>query len=185
MEIVSTMGVGSLEREINLEAVVAEIRNHVGDQVEADFQSNGMATIRFESGSPAYSLYRTGTFQIRGAKTARRLEVAADRFEAVIEEIGVEDVEFSFRQVTSVFMHDLGEEVNLEALALTLGLERTEYEPEQFPGLIYRPPGFDVTLLVFASGKVIIGGAIESSTAEAAIQHLEAERSAVRSGRAK
>jgi transcription initiation factor TFIID TATA-box-binding protein len=61
----------------------------------------------------------------------------------------------------------------LEALALQLGLEYVEYEPEQFPGLIYRPSSTNVVLLVFASGKVIISGTTEQKAAEENLSCLQ------------
>ncbi len=175
MEIVSTMGTGSLGRELDLETFVSELENHFGNHVDANFTSTGMATIRLEEDGPAYTVYRTGTFQIRGAETEDLLTEAADQFGDVMSEIGVEVPEYEFRHATSVFMEDFDREVNLEALIIALGMEHTEYEPEQFPGLIYRPPEFEVTLLVFASGKVIIGGTTDRNEAASAIQHLEDE----------
>ena len=46
--------------------------------------------------------------------------------------------------------------LNLSALAVCLGLEITEYEPEQFPGLITSLHDYACVVLVFASGKVVI-----------------------------
>ena len=63
-------------------------------------------------------------------------------------------------------MADIGQQLNLSALAIGLGLEVTEYEPEQFPGLVYRPTDHDCVMLVFASGKVIITGTIDVESAE-------------------
>jgi transcription initiation factor TFIID TATA-box-binding protein len=83
--------------------------------------------------------------------------------------------EYEFSHVTSVFMEDLDREVNLEALTIALGMEDTEYEPEQFPGLIYRPDEFEVTLLVFASGKIIVGGTTDRDEASSAIRQLKNE----------
>ncbi|WP_210423545.1 TATA-box-binding protein [Halorussus marinus] len=71
-------------------------------------------------------------------------------------------------------METLDRSLDLERLVLKLGLEQTEYEPEQFPALIYRPPELDVTLLVFSSGKIIIGGTMSEATAREAIDHLRA-----------
>lgn len=136
-----------------------------------------MVTVRLEENGPAYTIYRTGTFQIRGAETEELLTESFRRFEEVLREIGVDASETEFRQVTSVFMEDLGREVNLEALVIALGLEHTEYEPEQFPGLIYRPTQYEVTLLIFASGKIIIGGTTDRQHAKSAIQHLQEELS--------
>jgi len=173
MEIVSTMGSGSLGQELDLGTLVTGIENHLSDTVDANFTSNGMATIRLEEDGPAFTIYRTGTFQIRGASNEEKLREAASRFHEVLSEIGVEIPDYEFSHVTSVFMEDLEQEVNLEGLTVVLGLENTEYEPEQFPGLIYRPSQFDVTLLVFASGKVIVGGTTSRTHAESAIQHLK------------
>lgn len=173
MEIVSTMGSGSLGRELDLNALVSSLENHLNTSINANFTSNGMATIRLGENGPAYTIYRTGSFQIRGAETKTRLTEAADRFKNILSEIGVEIPDYKFSHVTSVFMEDLNREVNLEALTIALGMEDTEYEPEQFPGLIYRPPEFEVTLLVFATGKIIIGGTTDRNEAKSAISKLK------------
>jgi len=175
MEIVSTMGSGSLGRELDLEVLVSSLQNHLNSSIDANFTSAGMATIRLEEGGPAYTLYRTGTFQIRGATDEEHLTESADRFREVLSEIGVKVPDYEFSHVTSVFMEDLGREVNLEALTIALGMEDTEYEPEQFPGLIYRPPDHEVTLLVFASGKIIVGGTTDRNEAKSAVQQLKDE----------
>jgi transcription initiation factor TFIID TATA-box-binding protein len=175
MEIVSTMGSGSLGRELDLEAFVGGLENHLNTSIDANFTSNGMATVRLEADGPAYTLFRTGSFQIRGAKTEDRLSEAEARFKEVLSEVGVEIPEYEFSHVTSVFMEDLGREVNLEALTIALGMEDTEYEPEQFPGLIYRPPEHEVTLLVFASGKIIVGGTTDRDEAKSAVRQLTDE----------
>jgi transcription initiation factor TFIID TATA-box-binding protein len=173
MEIVSTMGVGSLGREIDLDTLISELEKHLGDELDANFTSTGMVTVRLDEESPAYTLYRTGTFQIRGARNEEDLEESVNQLHEVLSVIGVEIPEYDFRHVTSVFMETFEREVNLEELAIALGIENIEYEPEQFPGLIYRPLDFDVTLLVFASGKVIVGGTTKRSLASSALAHLE------------
>ncbi|MEB3786587.1 MAG: TATA-box-binding protein, partial [Desulfurococcales archaeon] len=50
-----------------------------------------------------------------------------------------------------------GVEVDLEKTALLI--ENTMYEPEQFPGLIYRMRDPYVVLLIFSSGRMVITGA--------------------------
>ena len=47
---------------------------------------------------------------------------------------------------------DLEQEINLNTVAITLGLEKVEYEPEQFPGLVYRPDDPKVVVLLFGEG---------------------------------
>ena len=52
---------------------------------------------------------------------------------------------------------DVGGEIDLETMSDVL--ENVMYEPEQFPGLVYRMTEPKVVLLVFASGKLVITGA--------------------------
>ena len=56
-----------------------------------------------------------------------------------------------------------------------LGLEQTEYEPEQFPGVIYRPPDVPCVFLVFGSGRVVVTGAASAEIAFDAFDELEYE----------
>lgn len=52
---------------------------------------------------------------------------------------------------------NLHAEVDIERSALML--ENSMYEPEQFPGLIYRMDDPKVVLLIFSSGKIVCTGA--------------------------
>ena len=50
----------------------------------------------------------------------------------------------------------LGEELDLQSIALAL--DGAEYEPEQFPGLVYRIKTPKVVVLIFSSGKLVVTG---------------------------
>ena len=41
---------------------------------------------------------------------------------------------------------------------LAMELENTEYEPEQFPGLVYKLSGTRATFLLFSNGKIVCTG---------------------------
>lgn len=56
--------------------------------------------------------------------------------------------------------------LNLNALAIGLGFKNTEYEPEQFPSLIYRSADVDSVVLLFASDCVVITGSPDLDTVE-------------------
>jgi len=76
-----------------------------------------------------------------------------------------------------------GSVAQLSALAIGLGMEVTEYEPEQFPGLVYRPRDHECVLLVFATGKVVITGAQGVTEADAAFSAFrEATETLLESG---
>ena len=67
----------------------------------------------------------------------------------------------------------LGEELDLQAIALALG--GAEYEPEQFPGLVYRIDVPKVVVLLFGSGKLVCTGARKPSDVEQAVEKITVE----------
>jgi transcription initiation factor TFIID TATA-box-binding protein len=64
----------------------------------------------------------------------------------------------------------LGGMIDLEKAAYAL--EKTMYEPEQFPGLIYRMVEPKVVILLFASGKLVCTGAKKEQDVYTAVQKL-------------
>jgi transcription initiation factor TFIID TATA-box-binding protein len=53
--------------------------------------------------------------------------------------------------------YDFGREFDLAAISVALGLESTEYDPENFPGIIYRSKQ-NTTALLFRTGKCVLTG---------------------------
>ena len=75
---------------------------------------------------------------------------------------------------------DLGGELNLNEVAMGLGLENVEYEPEQFPGLVYRFKEPKVAMLLFSSGKIVCAGARKIEEVSIAVDKLSKELSALK-----
>ena len=65
----------------------------------------------------------------------------------------------------------LGGHIDLEKA--TYSLKRTMYEPEQFPGLIYRMEDPKVVILIFGSGKLVCTGAKKETEVHRAIAKLQ------------
>jgi transcription initiation factor TFIID TATA-box-binding protein len=65
----------------------------------------------------------------------------------------------------------LGGRVDLERT--TYSLKRTMYEPEQFPGLIYRMDDPKVVILIFATGKLVVTGAKKEPEVSRAVAKLQ------------
>jgi transcription initiation factor TFIID TATA-box-binding protein len=65
--------------------------------------------------------------------------------------------------------------LNLNAIAIGLGLENIEYEPEQFPGLVYRLSDPKVVILLFGSGKLVITGGRQPEDAVNAVDRIVKE----------
>ena len=61
-------------------------------------------------------------------------------------------------------------DLNLNSLALEL--ENTEYEPEQFPGLVYKLEGTRATFLLFSNGKIVCTGTRSESKLKEAVDLL-------------
>lgn len=70
---------------------------------------------------------------------------------------------------------DLESIINLNAIAITLSLEKIEYEPEQFPGLVYRMDEPKIVMLFFGSGKIVCTGAKEIKDVEKSVEIITDE----------
>lgn len=170
MHVVSTMGSGNLGRELDLDSVIKSLEEEFN--IESNQHSDSMVTIRLEPEGPALTLYRTGAYQIRGTDSRETLFEANEDLLDALRAIGVEFTDLSFEQKNAVYLEDFDSTVQLETLAVHLGLENVEYEPEQFPGVIYRPPEIGTVNLIFSSGKTIISGTIHDEIAEKSAEHL-------------
>lgn len=67
---------------------------------------------------------------------------------------------------------DLGTGIQLNAIAIGLGLKNVVYEPEEFPGLQYKFENTDVKVLIFGSGKAVALGGSSEQEARKAIEEI-------------
>jgi transcription initiation factor TFIID TATA-box-binding protein len=67
---------------------------------------------------------------------------------------------------------DLGAGINLANIAISLGVEHIEYEPEQFPGLVYRLEDPKMVCLLFGTGKIVLTGAKEVEDIDRAVESI-------------
>ena len=81
----------------------------------------------------------------------------------------------SFEVQNIVASAELGQPINLTSVVITLGLERVEYEPEVFPGLVYRLTEPKVVILLFGSGRLVCTGAKKREDVEAAVKKIRGE----------
>lgn len=103
----------------------------------------------------------SGHISITGAKSGEGLVAGVRTFVSELEKLGI-DIKMSDEEIliqNVVANYDFGREFDLSVLAVSLGVNNVEYEPEQFPGLIYRSRNGYCTALLFNSGKLVITGA--------------------------
>ncbi len=126
---------------------------------------------------PVEMVYRSGTYTIAGGTTwseivggIQQLVNALREVDCPVDEqVVAESTELKYFVVTA----DLGQQVNLSAAAIALGVEQSEYEPEQFPALVYRPGGARCTALIFANGKTTITNVTDMGAADKLYQKLK------------
>lgn len=168
--IVNVVGSGAVSSEFDLE----ELSSEIGTEAEYDPENYPGMYLRFE-GKPTVTVYRTGKFIIYGADNIDETYATRDFLLSQLADLGAiespDDTGFSIQNV--VCTGKLESEQNLNAVAIQLGLDRSEYEPEQFPGVIYRPESGECVILIFGSGKVVITGGRNKETAERAFNDLK------------
>jgi transcription initiation factor TFIID TATA-box-binding protein len=71
--------------------------------------------------------------------------------------------------------------LNLNLNILALQLENTEYEPEQFPGLVYKLIEPNATFLLFSNGKLVCTGTKNKEQLDESMKQLNRNvRAAIR-----
>jgi len=170
-EVVNVVASGTLGRELNIRAVGEDI-----DAAEVKSQTSEYKTptayIREREGGPLVTVYESGSYHISGAESIEEAEETRDWFVVELDQLGVADVESTFDVKNVVVVGDLGKNIDLNRLTIQFGLECVEYEPEQFPGLVYRPETLDSIFLIFSSGRVVIPGTADVEKAFSAFDWL-------------
>ncbi|KAM0674541.1 TATA-binding protein (TBP) [Gurleya vavrai] len=103
-------------------------------------------------------IFASGKMVITGAKSENASLTAARKFAKIISKLGfqIEFAEYMIQNIVSSC--DIKFNVRLEGLAFAHS-NYCSYEPELFPGLVYRMVKPRVVLLIFVSGKVVLTGA--------------------------
>ena len=130
---------------------------------------------RLKDPKTATLLFRSGKANCTGAKNIEDVRKTIDIIADKLRKLGIDVYKNKDLKITvqnMVATADLGGELNLNEVAMGLGLENIEYEPEQFPGLVYRFHEPKVAMLIFGSGKIVCAGARKEEDASAAVEKL-------------
>ena len=130
-------------------------------------------------------IFSTGKCICTGAKNEVDSKTASRIYAKILKKIGYTEAKFkNFEIINIVSTCDLKVSLNLAKLNAEMAYIfnkssnkdndkiRVNYEPEQFPGIIYRMINPRITLLVFASGKVNFVGVKERNEAFEAIKKV-------------
>ncbi|WP_114579481.1 TATA-box-binding protein [Saliphagus sp. LR7] len=166
----NVVGSTSIGQELDLESLADDLD---GASFEPD-QFPGVIT-RTTDPKAASLIFRSGKIVCTGASSVDDLMTAVGLTFEKLRRLGLDVPEEPDVTVQNIVTSgDLGTSLNLNAIAIGLGLEAVEYEPEQFPGLVYRSDELDVVVLLFGSGKLVITGGSKPTDAEDAITTIHA-----------
>ncbi|KAK1392597.1 TATA-box-binding protein [Heracleum sosnowskyi] len=147
--IVSTV---NLDCHFDLKHIALSARN-------AEYNPRRFAAVimRIKDPKTTALIFSSGKLVITGAKSEERSRVAARKFARIIEKIGYTVKFKEFKIQNMVGSCDLKFPIRLERISINHAAF-SSYEPELFPGLIYRMKDPKIVLLLFVSGKIVITG---------------------------
>lgn len=144
----ATLGV-----DIPLEKLVKEVEN-------TEYEPEQFPGLVYRPTNPraAALIFSSGKIVCTGAKSIENAKLAMQKVADTIRGVGINvPKKFPIEVENIVASTKIKAQLNLEEIAFML--ENAEYEPEQFPGLVFRITEPRVAFLLFSSGKIICTGA--------------------------
>ena len=167
IKIENVVASASLNVPIKLEKLVANLS---GIEYEPE-QFPGLV-MRLKDPKAAALIFSSGKIVCTGAKSPSDAKVVVGKIVKRMNKLGIKiPKNYKVRLENIVASAKLDRELNLNNIAFTL--ENTEYEPEQFPGLVFRMDDPRVTFLLFGSGKIICTGGRSIADVKKAIAKLD------------
>jgi transcription initiation factor TFIID TATA-box-binding protein len=161
----------SLGDELDLQSIALSL-----DGAEYEPEQFPGLIYRLKDPKTAILLFRSGKVVCTGAKSMAEVARSIEKVAKEIRKTGQKILAKPKIDVQNIVASsDLGSEINLNAIAVTLGLERVEYEPEQFPGLVCRIEEPRVVILLFGSGKLVCTGARKPADVDRAVKKITEE----------
>jgi len=156
----------TLNQRVDLNAVV---KGYPGVEYRPE-QFPGLV-FRLKRPKTATLIFNSGKMVCTGAKSEKEARRAVMKVIKELKESGIIIIHKpEFKIVNIVASVNLGGMIDLEKCAYSL--RRTMYEPEQFPGLIYRMDEPKVVILIFASGKLVCTGGKKEGDVHEAVDKL-------------
>ncbi|SOV02203.1 probable TATA-box-binding factor TBP [Ustilago sp. UG-2017a] len=143
----------NLEVRLDLKTIALHARN-------AEYNPKRFAAVIMRIREPKTTalIFASGKMVVTGAKSEDDSRLASRKYARIIQKLGFEAKFSEFKIQNIVGSCDVRFPIRLEGLAYSHGVY-SSYEPELFPGLIYRMVKPKVVLLIFVSGKIVLTGA--------------------------
>jgi transcription initiation factor TFIID TATA-box-binding protein len=168
IKIQNVVASATLNQKVDLNAVV---KSFPGVEYRPE-QFPGLV-FRIKRPKTATLIFNSGKMVCTGAKSEKESRRAVMTVVKELKKSGIIIISKpDLKVVNIVASAGLGGKIDLEKAVFTLG--KTMYEPEQFPGMIYRMDEPRVVILLFASGKLVCTGAKKEQDVYDAVHKLHA-----------
>lgn len=156
----------NLDTRLDLKEIALHARN-------AEYNPKRFAAVIMRIREPKTTalIFASGKMVCTGAKSEQDSRLAARKYARIIQKLGFPATFKEFKIQNIVGSCDVRFPIRLEGLAYQHSLF-AGYEPELFPGLIYRMKSPNVVLLIFVSGKVVLTGAKERKEIYTAFEQI-------------
>lgn len=142
----------SLEKDIPLEKMAATLPN-----TEYNPEQFPGLVLRIKEPKTSALIFSSGKIVCTGARTMEDVDLS---IQSIIKSLKKLNIHVTIKPVITVqnivASGSIGMDLNLNVLGLKL--PNTEYEPEQFPGLVHKLKGTNATFLLFSNGKIVCTG---------------------------
>jgi transcription initiation factor TFIID TATA-box-binding protein len=156
----------SLEHDIPLEKMAATLSN-----TEYNPEQFPGLVIRIKEPKTSALIFSSGKVVCTGARSMQKVEESIKKIIKSLEKINVKITIKPVIQIQNIVASgSVGMDLNLNTLAMKL--PNTEYEPEQFPGLVYKLPEAKATFLLFSNGKIVCTGTKSEKEVREALDKL-------------
>jgi transcription initiation factor TFIID TATA-box-binding protein len=140
--------------QLDLKSIALRARN-------AEYNPKRFAAVIMRIREPKTTalIFSSGKIVVTGAKSEAESTKASRKYAKIVHKLGYTKAKFTEFTVQNIVAScDVSFPVRLEGLAHAHN-NFCSYEPELFPGLIYRMMKPKIVLLIFVSGKVVLTGA--------------------------
>ncbi|KAG5647193.1 hypothetical protein DXG03_001152 [Asterophora parasitica] len=143
----------NLDCRLDLKTIALHARN-------AEYNPKRFAAVIMRIRDPKTTalIFASGKMVVTGAKSEDDSRLASRKYARIVQKLGFVAKFSEFKIQNIVGSCDVKFPIRLEGLAYSHG-QFSSYEPELFPGLIYRMIKPKVVLLIFVSGKIVLTGA--------------------------
>ncbi len=152
IRIVNIVVSSSLEHDIPLEKMAATLSN-----TEYNPEQFPGLVIRIKNPKTSALIFSSGKVVSTGARNLDEVKESLEIIKETLKKINITiTVTPEINIQNMVASGSIGMDLNLNTLAMKL--DNSEYEPEQFPGLVFKYKEAKATFLLFSNGKIVCTG---------------------------